>query len=393
MKSNAFIFTQSFNDTDSKSLITKLADSGFTGINLAVNYHASRDFSPMRNGELIYPIDGFHYYLPENKNYPAESLIPDKESHLQNNNLLDSIIQARDNFEINAWAVFLHNSSFFKTNPECYIQNVYGTRFQSELCPSNPKVKLYVEGLVTDLASRGFKSISVESLQFHGFDHGEHHERLFLQMSQVTKFLLSLCFCPFCTKNFAGAEALKKSIKTALKPFFEEQDPWIGKNLSKQVLQEILGQEILNYLLVREKTLSDLYKTVYQIGKKFGVKIYYEDQAPLINYQNHEVLNDSWQIGIDNQKLSSSCDAYLPLMYRKDLGDFQKLVAHYRTEIKTELRAIIRPTFPDCDSLENLFQKVEILDKAKVTSIDFYLFDTWREINLTWVTQALARIA
>ena len=91
--------------------------------------------------------------------------------------------------------------------------------------------------------------------------------------------------------------------------------------------------------------------------------------------------------------MSSSCDAYLPLMYRKDLQDFQKLVAHYRTEIKTELRAIIRPTFPDCDSLENLFQKVEILDKAKVTSIDFYLFDTWREINLNWVTQALARIA
>jgi hypothetical protein len=80
-------------------------------------------------------------------------------------------------------------------------------------------------------------------------------------------------------------------------------------------------------------------------------------------------------------------------MYRKDLGHFQKLVDHYRTEITSELRAIIRPTFPDCDSLETLFQKVEILGKAKVTSIDFYLFDTWREINLNWVTQALARIA
>ena len=125
MKSNAFIFTQSFNDTDSKSLITKLADSGFTGINLAVNYHASRDFSPMKNGELIYPKDGFHYYLPENKNYPAESLIPHEESHLQDNNLLDSIIQARDNFEINAWAVFLHNSSFFKTHSGYNTQNLF----------------------------------------------------------------------------------------------------------------------------------------------------------------------------------------------------------------------------------------------------------------------------
>lgn len=393
MRSNAFIFTQSFDGINPKSLISKLTDAGFSGINLAVNYHASRDFDPKRAGKLIYPNDGFHYYLPNSKAYPKDGLKIPRNSHSADNQLLDSIFSAADKFEINAWAVFLHNSSFFATDPDCYVENIFGTKFQSELCPSNPKVAQYVTGLVTDLADRGFNSISVESLQFHGFDHGEHHERLFLQMSAVTKFLLSLCFCGFCTQKYAGAIELKQSIQAALKPFLADSDPWLDQKLTKPLLSQIVGPAILEYLTARNQTVSELYKKVYEIAQAKNVKIYYEDQAPLINFANSEVLDDSWQIGIDNNQILKHTDAYLPLMYRKEIADFKKLAEHYRKNVTKDLRAIIRPTYPDAETLDNLQTKVEILSSLKVSSIDFYLFDTWREKNLQWVTQALARIA
>ena len=399
MQSNAFIFTQSFHSSQTpqgaepKTLISKLQAAGFSGINLAVNYHASRDFDPKQNGKLIYPQDGFHYYLPNANSYSKDALQIPKHSHLSDNKLIDSIFSSAGNFEINAWAVFLHNSSFFSTNPDAYVENVFGTKFQSELCPSNPKVESYVEGLVTDLASRGFKSISVESLQFHGFDHGEHHERLFLQMSPITKFLLSLCFCKFCSQKNDKTEQLKKSIQTALVPFISDSDPWLDKPITKSILAEIVGTSILEYLSAREQTVSALYKKVHAIGKAKNVKIYYEDQAPLINFANSQVLDDSWQIGINNDEVAKYCDAYLPLMYRKDFAEFKKLADHYRSRISQSLRAIIRPTFPDAQSLDNLQQKVDLLANLNVNSIDFYLFDTWREKNLQWVAQALARIA
>jgi hypothetical protein len=172
-----------------------------------------------------------------------------------------------------------------------------------------------------------------------------------------------------------------------------DSDPWLDQKLTKPLLSQIVGPAILEYLTARNQTVSELYKKVYEIAQAKNVKIYYEDQAPLINFANSEVLDDSWQIGIDNIEIMKQTDAYLPLMYRNDIADFKKLAEHYRKNVTKDLRAIIRPTYPDAETLDNLQTKVEILSSLKVSSIDFYLFDTWREKNLQWVTQALARIA
>ena len=86
-------------------------------------------------------------------------------------------------FEVNAWAVYMHNSAIGMANPEATVTNVFGNKFLSELCPINPAVAGYAIGLTKDLVSRGINAITAESLHFHGARHGEHHERFFIAVS------------------------------------------------------------------------------------------------------------------------------------------------------------------------------------------------------------------
>ena len=61
-RSNAFAFPYTFFRQSAKEVISELKEIGFTGINLALNYHASRDFLLRQGPQLEYLADGFHYY-------------------------------------------------------------------------------------------------------------------------------------------------------------------------------------------------------------------------------------------------------------------------------------------------------------------------------------------
>jgi hypothetical protein len=237
---------------------------GFTGINLALNYHASRDFLLRQGPALEYLADGFHYYKPDLSHYPSGAITPDPSDCLIDNQMLDEVLAAAStkNFEINAWAVFMHNSAIGFRYPEATVTNCLGNHFLSELCPSSPMVAGYITGLTSDLCSRGITSLAIESLHFHGAHHGEHHERFFLELGEITAFLLSLCFCASCIENFSGdGLRLKNKVAALLQPFLDDRDPWLDTPLTKENLAEIVGAEILDYLTSREETIAARLKS------------------------------------------------------------------------------------------------------------------------------------
>jgi hypothetical protein len=57
--------------------------------------------------------------------------------------------------------------------------------------------------------------------------------------------------------------------------------------------------------------------------------------------------------------------------------------------VASEITAILRPTYPDCTSAENLLQKVDSLVGLGVKEIDFYLLDTMRKSDLVNIKKAL----
>ena len=389
---NAFTFPFTFFREPATKVIPELRSYGFTGINLALNYHASRDFLLRQGPALEYLIDGFHYYRPDIHRYPAGAVTPNPRDTLIDSALLDGVLNVAtaENFEINAWAVFMHNSAIGYQYPELVVTNCFDNRFLSELCPSSPEIGGYISGLSADLCSRGITSLAIESLHFHGAHHGEHHERFFLEMSEITGFFLALCFCASCIAHFSGdGSALKARIATLLKPFLDSGDQWLGLALTKDNLASIAGQEILHYLAAREQTIGRRYREVSEIAKSFGVRTKFVDQAPLIDGSGNAPLKKSWHVGIDNSLIDGVVDIYEPLIYRKSASEVSELANHYRGSLKSDITAILRPTFPDNATKEMLRAKVTALRESGVSDIDFYLLDAMRPRDVEWIKEIL----
>jgi hypothetical protein len=394
-RSHAFTFPHTFFRESANEVIPELQASGFTGVNLALNYHASRDFLLRQGPQLEYLSDGFHYYKPNLTKYESGALLPDEQDHLIDNVMLDSVISSAraHSFSVNAWAVFLHNSALGKRHPLSTVTNVFGNHFLSELCPSSPAVAGYVRGLAADLCSRGISSLVIESLHFHGARHGEHHERFFMELSPVTEFLFSLCFCPSCCERFAkrggDPEALKLKVAIALKAFLHEGDSWLGIPITQAFLADAIGPEILNYLRTREETVAFLYRDVTKIAHDLQVATRLVDQSPLIDLEESSPLNLSWLVGIDPQQVIEHIDFYEPLIYRNSLSEAKNVARSYSEFAPGKVIGILRPTYPDNDSAENLKEKVAALRECGISDIDFYLLDVMRPRDLQWIKESL----
>jgi len=395
IKSHAFAFAYTFFREPAEKVIPELKSYGFTGINLALNYHGSRDLLLRQGPQLEYLADGFHYYKSDASAYEKDAYQPALTDQLPSNELLDSVIKvaAANDFKVNAWAVYMHNSAIGMASPEAAVTNVFGNKFLSELCPINPAVRGYALGLTKDLVSRGLNGVVAESLHFHGARHGEHHERFFIELSPVSEFLFSLCFCKSCIANYQitgnDAQPLINKVTGLLTEVFKTQDPWLGRQLSKDLLAEVVGPEILKYLSAREEKLASLYEEVVKVSKAAGSVFKLVDQAPLLDMQSANALDNSWQVGIDNQRINKIVDRYEPLIYRPDAEGVSALAQNYLKNTTTGVTAILRPTYPDSTSRDNLAKKVNSLTKLGISEIDFYLLDTMRDSDLASIKSVL----
>lgn len=394
-KSHAFAFMHTFEREDPAQVIAELKSFGLTGVNLALNYHASRDFLLRQGPRLEYLKDGFNYFSPNLSFYPESGLRPSLANSYVSSDVLNSLIRSskEQDFEISAWGVFLHNGNLGASFPECSVENSLGNRFLSELCPSNPRVRSYSLGLAEDLISQGIDSLAIESLHFHGARHGEHHERFFLEMSPITEFLLSLCFCSSCLGRFAEAngdgEKLKLKVAAALAEFLRDQDPWLGLELSKERLAEICGSEMFSYLQVREESVASMYEEITKIAHSYGATSRFIDQTPLLDMTGSQPLNQSWVLGVNPGEVRKYIDIYEPLIYRSDPNSVEEIASHYLERLGGEIIPILRPTFPDNLSKVNLVAKVQKLRELGIGEIDFYLLDTMRPRDLTWIKESL----
>ena len=395
IKSNAFTFPYTFFREPANKVIPELQSYGLSGINLALNYHGSRDLLLRQGPQLEYLSDGFHYYKTDYSKYEDFAFKPALVDQHPNNELLDSVIEVAKNnqFEVNAWAVYMHNSAIGMANPEATVTNVFGNKFLSELCPINPAVAGYAIGLTKDLVSRGISAITAESLHFHGARHGEHHERFFIELSPVSEFLFSLCFCPHCVKNYqdGGSDIapLLGKVKNSLSMVFEKVDPWLGKKLTKELLAEIIGPDILTYLTYRENKIASVYKDISKVTKAARVIFKYVDQSPLLDMNSAKAIESSWQIGIDTKQINQIIDCFEPLIYRQDVTAVADLAKNYLEGTDAGITAILRPTYPDSTSSENLINKVSALVDLGISNIDFYLLDTMRASDLESIKHSI----
>ena len=393
MSHNAFAFIHSFSPPNNPSVnINKLQDSGLTGINLALNYHASRDFTLGSTPSLRDLEDGAHYYQPDLSNYPTGAITPSPDDVYQDNSTLEKIQESgrKAGFDINAWAVYFHNSAAGKQHPESVQVNGLGQKLLASLCPSNPSAQGYAIGLTNDLISSGIKSIAAESVNFHGLIHGEHHERYFIELSEISQYLLGFCLCIYCQSaaEAAGADAKKLvfEISKALNNLLTEEDLWIGKELSIDNLVSIFGIDIKTWISSQESTLINLNIKLTKLAHSAGATLRWVGQLPFIGG-----VDQGWRVGINPTELSNVVDVIEALFYCPSTSEIIELAKSYLSinNSPEKITGILRPTYPDNSSQKQLAERVKALENIGISNIDFYLFDVWRERDLDWIKQAL----
>ena len=170
---------------------------------------------------------------------------------------------------------------------------------------------------------------------------------------------------------------------------FEKVDPWLGKRLTKELLAEIIGPDILTYLTYRENKIASVYKNISKVTKAAGVIFKYVDQSPLLDMNSAKAIESSWQIGIDTKQINEIIDCFEPLIYRQDVTAVADLAKNYLEGTDAGITAILRPTYPDSTSPKNLINKVSALVDLGISNIDFYLLDTMRASDLESIKHSI----
>ena len=407
MESSILAFATDLRDEGVGPVLDNVGNkAGVDGLTMAVAYHDARDIFPHNPVRKVrYVEGGAVFFPPDIARYEGMRLQPRVSELVRTGDPLGELCEAAGErgMSVNAWAVFLHNDRLGFTRPECATQNAFGDRYLTDLCPSNPEVRLYVRTLAADIARYGVSTILSESLHFHGLEHGYHHERYFEELGSIGLYLLGLCFCDHCLEaaRRRGVEAkmVYGSVRDELERRFADgsgsEDP---EELTREDLEPFGGEQMLGYLDTRTETVTSLVDEVARAASGGGASLTFLDlcgaeKGFATGHPEGEAAPAlGWQMGIDVAALAGVCDTVAATGYAADPGRLNLDLDAYEALIPdaSQLGLVLRPMPPDCRSADNLAAKVALARERGLGRLDFYHYGLCRLQALDWIRQALA---
>jgi hypothetical protein len=177
----------------------KIADAGFTSINLATSYHAGKFLLPRNPHRRVYfPEDGALYFRPDLSRYGRIQPRVHSLAEAGDDPVTKLLAAIRPHgLTYTAWTVCLHNSWLGERYPETTMHTAFGDPLIHSLSPAHPDVRAYLVTMLTDLVSRyDVSAIQLESPGYMGFMHGYHHEIIGADLDAVQQQLLGISFNP-----------------------------------------------------------------------------------------------------------------------------------------------------------------------------------------------------
>jgi len=207
MKAGIFIYGWDLEAEGYDRVAGRLADGGFTAVDLATSYHAGKFLLPHNPKRRIhFAEDGSIYFQPDLSKYgrikprvsSLVSAIGDPVTRLEH-------AARAHGLDFVAWTVCLHNSWLGERYPETTMHTAFGDPLIHSLSPAHPDVREYILTMIRDLVSRHeVAAIQLESHGYMSFTHGFHHEIVGIALDDVQQRLLGISFNPV---EIAGATA------------------------------------------------------------------------------------------------------------------------------------------------------------------------------------------
>lgn len=361
---------------------------------VAIAYHQARDVVPHagRKPRLRYRRDGVFFRAGDG--WPSTALTPPEQDAEERAAVAELRRSVADDLE--AWTVFLHNTTLGQRAPEVVGRTCFGDPLLSNLCPSQPLVRDYALQLAAAVADEGFDVIA-EALSAQTFGHGHHHERTFTPLGAGEQALLGICFCDACralgTAADVDVDALAEACRRHLQRAFAAET---AIPATREALADAVGADVLLHSDAGARAVTSLAAEVAHVvrgrGRLLsfmdltGAVLGYDDGAP----EGPPAADQGWRLRIDPPAVAPAVDSYSILGYVRDAERLHDDVASYRTRVgNTPLRVILRPGFPDARSQRELAAHVEAATAAGAAQVDFYNYGMYDDAVLDRIPGAL----
>jgi hypothetical protein len=378
--------------------------AGLGGITVAAAYHDGRDVfphSPVRKVRFLE--NGALFFRPDPGRYRGLRIQPKVSELAREADVIAELCaeSGRRSLEVHAWTVFLHNDALGVRYPDCAPRNAFGDPYVTDLCPANPDARAYVRALSADVARLGVTSILSESLHYHPLEHGYAHERYFIDLGPLSRYLLGLCFCEHCLaaadREGVDGDVVRSFVREELERVFARagtEEP--REDVSREEVASLAGGELGRYLDARATTVASLAGEAAAAAREGGAAFTFMDLSGAVKgYATGRPTGDAapsiaWKLGVDPAAVAGACGSLAAIGYAADPERLRfDLGAYAAAAGGAELSVALRPMAPDCDSAENLAAKLRVVRELGLARVHLYHYGFMRLETLDLVQAAL----
>ena len=359
---------------------------GLDGVTFAAAYHEGRDVFPHNPVHKVRFLESGAVFF-EPRALRATRLRPPVSNVAY---ITPELLAAaeRRGLAVRAWTVFLHNGALAAGHPDCAPENAFGDRYVTDLCPAHPDVREFAVALAADVAALGVSTICSESLHYHPIEHGYAHERYFVPLGPLVRYLLGLCFCSHCLgaarRCGVDGEAVRRAAREEVERVFAGG--------GEPPRDELERDDLDGYVRVREGVVSSLAAEVAAAARAGGARFeFIELSGAVKGYATGQPTGApapsvAWQLGVDVAAVANACDGLSAMGYAAD-------PERVRTDLEAygdaAVSVIFRPSPPDCRSADDLRAKIAVARQRRLRRTDFYHYGFMRLDALDWIRDAL----
>lgn len=368
MERGMFIYPWDIMDYGIDETIRQLKAMNIAYVSVSLLYHDAKMLLPHNPKHHLYiNKGGTCFYEYKNENY--ERLAPRKDPILDSykGNFMKDVIDQfhKAGIRVCAWIVLFHNDSLAKEYKDCVITNCYGETSPTNLCPANPEVYAYGLNVVREVSLLGVDELHLESADYAGFLHGDHHEMQAYEDLLSLEKLLGICYCPHCiqaaqNEGINADRLLELAIKKA-EYFF---------NLSTDFPEESEFEKLLAlYLKVRQNKITSFYMDIKAMLINLGLKTYVK---PILWLAGN---TDPLLYGVDIKQIEAHTDGVIAA-YPDSVNHVEGFVSKVRDMVseKYGISGGIRLMAPHTTGVSQVRGYVDAYEKSNIDNVIFYNF-------------------